>query len=240
MPPELHHIRGTGEPVFTDPDVLGRASSDSETMGVSGGECRPDGDDSVRARHNPPVAEDDFSFDDWPWAEAALASQGLDRLTAAERDAISAYAYNGYLHINDALWERIPMTAALERRIVLIRSGLAKYPLPQTVRVTREADAAVYGLTDEASAAALIDAEFAHDGFLSTTGASVPPRSRRHHDPVILDLLVPAGTPALRLGELSPIPREKELLVIDSCHYVVYGVSWDRARMIWVIQAVVM
>ncbi|MFI9507259.1 ADP-ribosyltransferase [Nocardia sp. NPDC052566] len=185
------------------------------------------------------MADDDFGFNEWPWADAALASQSLDRLTDSERDVISAYAHNAFQDVNDALWGQIPMTTALERRIKIIRSGLAKYPLPQTVRVTREAEAAAYGLVDEESAAALIDAEFTHDGFLSTSGTPVPPRSLRRRNPVILDLLVPTGTPVLRLGELSPVPREREVLLIDARRYVVLGVSPDRTGKIWVIQAIV-
>ncbi|MFI1919712.1 ADP-ribosyltransferase [Nocardia sp. NPDC020380] len=127
----------------------------------------------------------------------------------------------------------------MARRIALIRSGLAKYPLPQTVRVTREADGQVYGIVDEQSAAALIDEEFVHDGFMSTSGVAIPPRSMRHHPPVILDMLVPEGTPALRLGELSPVPREREVLLIDARSYVVVGAGMDEARNMWRIQAIV-
>ncbi|WP_297622232.1 ADP-ribosyltransferase [Nocardia sp.] len=185
------------------------------------------------------MAEDDFGFDEWPWAEAALAQQGPDRLTDEERDVIAAYAHNGFTDINDALWGQVPMTPALQRRIALIRSGLAKYPLPQTVRVTREADGQVYGILDEESAAELVDVEFIHDGFMSTTGVAVPPRSMRHRDPVILDLLVPAGTPALRLGALSPVPPEREVLLIDARRYVVIHTSMDTARNMWRIQAIV-
>ncbi|MEU0542930.1 ADP-ribosyltransferase [Nocardia sp. NPDC005978] len=185
------------------------------------------------------MAQDDFGFDEWPWADAALRGQGLDRLTDLERDVISAYTFNAFTEINDALWGQIPMNAETARRIAIIRAGLAKYPLPQTVRVTREADADVYDLTDEASAAALIDAEFIHDGFMSTTGTPTPPRSLRHRHPVILDLLVPADTPALRVGELSETPEEREVLLIDARSYVVLDVQWARARRIWVIQAMI-
>lgn len=52
------------------------------------------------------------------------------------------------------------MTPALAQRIERIRSGLRRYPLPTTVRVTRESEAAIYGLFDEASARALVNQEF--------------------------------------------------------------------------------
>ncbi|MEV4236283.1 MULTISPECIES: ADP-ribosyltransferase [unclassified Nocardia] len=175
-----------------------------------------------------------------PLAEVVLAGQGVDRLSSTERDVIEAYALGGYERINQAMRGQIPMTVELERRIETIRSGLQKYPLPEAVRVTRETDAAVYGLVDEESARALIDAEFREDGFLSTSGVAIPPHSTRHVDPVILDLVVPAGTPVLRLGELAEIAEEREVLIIDARSYFVVDVAFDSVRSMWRIYAVVM
>ncbi len=134
---------------------------------------------------------------------------------------------------------QIAMTAELERRIARIRSGLRKYPLPAMVRVTRETDAAIYGIVDEASARALIDAEFQEAGFLSTSGSASPPHSTRHTNPVILELVVPKGTPALRLGELAEFRLEREVLVVDARSYFVVGVTFDAARTMWHIRAIV-
>lgn len=185
------------------------------------------------------MTDEDYGFDEILLAEVALVGQGLGRLTPSERAAIQAYAFNGFEQINQALWGAIPMTRTLERRIETIRSGLRKYPLPMMVRVTREAEAETFGIVDEESAHELIYREFTHRGFLSASGAVVPPRSTRHTDPVILDLLVPAGTPALRLGELAEIPDEREVLVIDARSYFVVGVAMDPARNMWRIQAIV-
>ncbi|WP_157106228.1 hypothetical protein [Nocardia sienata] len=85
-------------------------------------------------------------------------------MTEVERDAIAAYALGGYERVNAAMRGLIPMTSALSSRISAIRSGLRRYPLPTTVRVTRETDAYLYGITDEQSAQALIDQEFAEPG----------------------------------------------------------------------------
>ncbi|WP_433525317.1 ADP-ribosyltransferase [Nocardia pseudovaccinii] len=191
-------------------------------------------------RNNPGVADAHDSFDAIPLAAAVLAGQSADRLNDTERDVIEAYALGGYERINQAMRETIPMTDELDRRIEAIRSGLRKYPLPQTVRVTRETEAAIYGLSDEASARALVDVEFREAGFLSTSGAAIPPHSKRHIDPVILDLIVPVGTPALRLGELAEIPEEREVLIIDARSYFIVDVAFDAARSMWRIYAVVM
>ncbi|TLF52901.1 hypothetical protein FEK31_27345 [Nocardia cyriacigeorgica] len=185
------------------------------------------------------VTDENDLFDGVPLAEAALAGQNLDLLSSSERDAIQSYALNGFERINRALWEQIPMTPTLAPLIDTIRSALMKYPLPAMVRVTRETEAHIFGIADDDSARALIYREFTHRGFLSASGAANPPRSRRHVDPVILDLLVPAGTPALRLGELAEIPDEREVLVIDARNYFVVGVGWDQARSMWRIQAIV-
>jgi hypothetical protein len=135
--------------------------------------------------------------------------------------------------LDDDSFEAVPLAES-------VRAGLRRYPLPATVRVTRETDAAVYGLTDEASARALVDAEFSEAGFLSTCGVATPPHSVLHVDPVILELIVPEGTPALRLGELAEVPEEREVLVIDAQSYFVVDVVRDTGRKIWRIRAVIL
>ncbi|MEC3920324.1 ADP-ribosyltransferase [Nocardia sp. CDC160] len=183
---------------------------------------------------------DDYGFSAIPLAEQALAEQGIDRLTARERDTIEAYAWSGFELINAAMRGLAPMTPVLARRIEVIRSGLRKYPLPTTVRVSRETEARLYGLVDEASAHDLVGEVFDEPAFLSTSAAANPPPAPgRHIDPVILDLIVPTGTPALRLGELAAFPLEQEVLLIDARSYVVVGVDRDPARSIWRIRAVV-
>ncbi|WP_433567114.1 ADP-ribosyltransferase [Nocardia sp. CA-151230] len=182
---------------------------------------------------------DDDDFQRTPLAEIALVGQDLTLLTSEESGAIRAYALNLFELVNDALWGHSPMTPVLQRYIGLIRSGLAKYPLSEAVRVTRESEAALYGIVDEDSAYALVEEEFTHEGFMSTCGLENPPRSSLHRDPVILDLIVPAGTPALRLGELAELPDEREVLLIDARSYYIVGVEWDTTRSMWRIQAFV-
>ncbi|MFE3262369.1 hypothetical protein ACFXPS_43860 [Nocardia sp. NPDC059091] len=65
---------------------------------------------------------------------------------------------------------------------------------------------------------------------MSTSGLEYPPPSMRRRPGVILDLIVPTGTPALRLGKLAPIKAEREVLLIDARRYIASGVEWDRAR----------
>ncbi|MFE3758991.1 ADP-ribosyltransferase [Nocardia tengchongensis] len=184
-------------------------------------------------------ADGEYGFSEIPLAERALAAQRLDKLTASEADVIHAYTCNAHDAINKTLWGQIEMTPANARRIRLIRSGLAKYPLPTAVRVTREAEAAEFGIVDEESAYSLIDDEFIHHGFLSTSGSADPPHSYARVNPVILDLIVAAGVPALRLGDLAEEPAEREVLVIDARTLFVVGVGWDGARSMWRIRAIV-
>ncbi|WP_280274102.1 hypothetical protein [Nocardia wallacei] len=111
---------------------------------------------------------DEYGFDEIPLAETALAGQLLDRLTASEADVIHAYTYDSHDVINKSLWGQIEMTPTNERRIRLIRSGLAKYPLETAVRVTLEVEAAEYGIVDQDSMYELVDEDIIHHGFLST------------------------------------------------------------------------
>ncbi|MGW4125676.1 ADP-ribosyltransferase [Nocardia sp. NPDC004711] len=120
---------------------------------------------------------DAYGFDEIPLAETALAGQRHERLTASEADVIHAYTHNAHDDINKALWGEIEMTPTNARRIRLIRSGLAKYPLETAVRVTREVEAAEYGIVDEGSAYSLVDEDIIHHGFLSTSGSANPPHS---------------------------------------------------------------
>ncbi|NKX90786.1 hypothetical protein HGA10_26215 [Nocardia coubleae] len=135
----------------------------------------------------------------------------------------------------------IPMTPPLARRVAHIRSGLRRYPLPQTVRVTREVDAWALGVdaSDAPSIASVIGEYFTELGFLSTSGLQFPPRSARHRNPVILELLVPQGTPALRLGELAEVRDEREILIIDVRTYLVANATFDERRRMWRIEAIV-
>ncbi|WP_162958834.1 ADP-ribosyltransferase [Nocardia yunnanensis] len=182
---------------------------------------------------------DEYGFDAIPLAETALAGQRPDRLTDSEADVIRSYTYNSHAAINKALWGEVEMTPAIEGRIRLIRSGLAKYPLERSVRVTREVEASEYGIVDADSAYALIDEDIIYHGFLSTSGSAKPPHSCTRADPAILDLVVQAGVPALRLGDLAEMPAEKEVLVIDARILFVVGVEWDGTRNMWRIKAIV-
>lgn len=175
-----------------------------------------------------------------PFAEMVLAGQGLDRLTTHERAVLEAYAGNGFERINQALRRQVSMTPELDQRIRTIRSALLKYPLPVRVRVTRETEAALYGLVDESSAQLIMNEVFEESGFLSTCVGPVPPRSRRHSQPVILDLIVPAGTPALRLADLSDVSDEREVLIIDARDYYVVDVEFDQQRKMWHVYAVIL
>ncbi|WP_194852935.1 ADP-ribosyltransferase [Nocardia sp. SYP-A9097] len=169
---------------------------------------------------------EDDAFQTTRLADTALTSQDHSLLTSEESGAIRAYAYNYFEQINAALWdggERSPLVA---RYIDLIRSGLAKYPLPEPVRVTREAVAADFDIFDEGSADALVEEEIRHRGFMSTCGLAYPPRSIRHRPAVIVDLIVPTGTPALRLGDLATVKEEREVLLIDARSYFISGVDW--------------
>ncbi|WP_459964001.1 ADP-ribosyltransferase [Nocardia sp. IFM 10818] len=187
---------------------------------------------------------DDDAFQTTRLADAALLDQDLSLLTSAEATAISAYAYNHFEQINAVLWgEEDKKTPLVVSHIELIRSGLAKFPLHEPVRVTREALAERFGLRgerdEEDQAQDLVEKQFLHRGFMSTSGLEYPPPSMRRRPGVILDLIVPAGTPALRLGNLAPIKSEREVLLIDARRYVASSVEWDQARSMWRIQGFV-
>ncbi|WP_194852785.1 ADP-ribosyltransferase [Nocardia sp. SYP-A9097] len=183
----------------------------------------------------------DPRFNETPLAYTALAGQNLDLLTSQEREVISAYSGDAYRDVNRAMRGEITMTPPLARRIALIRSGLRRYPIDHAVRVSRIVDAAFFDITDDASVHAILGEEFVEPAFLSTSGlATPPPTGIRAANPVIVDMIVPRGTPALRLGEIAEVPYEREVLIIDARTTLPVGVVRDEARNMWRIQAIVL
>lgn len=180
----------------------------------------------------------------FPYAFPASAQRSSDRLTAAERASIESYAYNGYERVNQALRGQRTMTPDIQVEVDRIRAGLRKYPLESDVRVTREVSGAVFDIGDEARAQAaaiesLIDEVFEEDGFMSTSMGPLPAHSTARRDPITLDLLVPAGTPAFAVGELSGAPLEHEMLIIDARRFQIIAARYDELQNRWRLYGVV-
>lgn len=172
----------------------------------------------------------------YAYASPASEQRSLNRLTQQERVAIESFATNNYERVNAALRQLREMTPDIQHEVDVIRAGLRKYPLDHDVRVTREVSGAVYGIVGPDAAEAvedIIGQVFDEPGFMSTSMAATPAHSERHEDPLTLDLLVPAGTPALAVGELSEYPMEREMLLIDARQYEIVGARYDQAQKRW-------
>jgi hypothetical protein len=179
------------------------------------------------------VTGPDDLFAGIPFAVPAAQQRSLDRLTGDERTAIESYALNGFDRINRALRGHLPMTPEIQAEVDRIRSGLRKYPLETDVRVTREVSGHVLSVTDETSAEAVVGRVFDELGFMSVTMAEQPANSSTHFEPLTLDLLIPASTPALAVGELTEIPLEREMLIIDARRYQILAARYDQAASRW-------
>lgn len=140
----------------------------------------------------------------------------IDQLGDEERAEVEAFTTGGFELVNGALRGHISMTPSLQLSIDTIRGALRRFPLEADMRVTREVGASDVGLATADAAPAKIGRKLYELGFLSTSMNQIPPHSTTHTDPIELDLLVPAGTPALAVGSLSDFPLERELLVIDA------------------------
>lgn len=155
----------------------------------------------------------------------------LRRLTQEERDAIEYYTGPGSIEINQALRGLRPMQPRIQHEADLIRAGLRKFPLPATVRLTRAAPLTALGVDTPDALSALVGERFRDRGFMST---SIRLNPGTPAGAVILDLIVPAGTPALRIvDELTDFPLEQEVLVIDARLMTVLGVVFDEAADRW-------
>jgi hypothetical protein len=63
--------------------------------------------------------------------------------------------------------------------------------------------------------------------------AQQPASSSTHVDPLTLDFIVPASTPALAMGELTEVPLEHEMLIIDARRYLIVAARYDSQTRRW-------
>ncbi|MET9329484.1 phage minor capsid protein [Tsukamurella sp. NPDC003166] len=175
------------------------------------------------AKLQTPTAAVRAKFDEVPLAGDVLRGQQSDRLTEHEKGTLESYAGLTSEQTNKALRGQIPMTPEIRERVETIRGALAKYPTAEAMRVTRELDGTTLNLTaNAASLDHLIGAQIVEDGFMSTSTRGVAPRRASRPEPIELELLVPPGTPALRLGMLNDFDAgESEALVMDGVTYVI-------------------
>lgn len=180
---------------------------------------------------------DDDPLQQFDYAVPAAQRQPLNRLADDERASIEHYALGGFERVNQALRGQTKITPGIQHEVDRIRAGLRKYPLRNDTRVTREVSGGVFGISAggdaQADVEALIGRVFDEPGFMSTTMSPVPAHSPQHRAPITLDLVVPAGTPALAVGALAGFPLEHEMLIIDARRYQILGARYDRDRGQW-------
>lgn len=126
------------------------------------------------------------------------------------------------------------MTPELERRIDLLRSAIDARPLTRTYRVTRTAETADLGLDGRTIDESLIGEWLREPAFMSTSGHRNPPYLMNRENPVILDLIVPEGTPAVAIDDSlttqEMVEKERELLLADGVRILIIGVRYDDER----------
>jgi hypothetical protein len=185
-----------------------------------------------------PVVGDDGDdllahFQSVPFANEYMFPAHHDDLTFEEEETLRHYALTGYSYINaylrgepvttepalpaDYESESLPSVHEIESEIASIRSALQKSRLKEDVRVSREIDGSSIDVADDKSAAASVGRVYDEPGFMSTCMTMHPPRLHSPDDfQLTLELIVPAGTCARALGDLSHFSdQEKELLIMD-------------------------
>lgn len=247
---KLEQRSGDGEnldaPIVEQRDRIAAATTARSAPGTAGaGQGGAGGsDDSPPTANGSPDEPEDGS--DWlegfPFAGRDVEHPDLSRLTQDEVDAIAYYASLGHDNINRTLEGDVPMTPETAGLIASIRSGLRKYPLPSTIRVSRETELTELGIDDYDQLARLRGQVIDIASFISTSVAPNPPRIRVRRQPVVLDLVVVAGTPALRIVASLAEPgqeHERELLLIDGRRLSVFGVVFDQSSRRWRVRAYV-
>ncbi|MFC9993660.1 ADP-ribosyltransferase [Nocardia sp. NPDC127526] len=238
-----------GDPAPPNSETPGSPSSDQNAAGQPSTDQAGTTNDSVdevigsendsTVDHAPANPLDDLNFPH-PWT----VRQDLTALTPAEFAELRSYAVGGYKAVNDALRGKGPMTEDIAERIELLRSALSKVSLNTTYRVSRSTEATDLGFTTSAEIdESLIGEWLTEPAFMSTAGFKDPPYLFKRQDPVILDIIVPEGTPAIAFDEAitesDMVMKERELLLADGLELQVFNVHYDTEQGVWRIQAVV-
>lgn len=228
-----------GEDVDAQLGEQQRLIEKTETAATSAGGSGSGSDEPPDA---PPAGGDDSGegFDETPFPGDDLDRPDYSLLTEDEKNQIAYYASAGAMRLNPAMRGEQPMTADLATMRDQIRSGLQKYPLPRTYRLSRWSDIAEFGISDYSQIQSVEGSTYRQLGFMSTSVNDYPPAVTYTANPVILELLVPAGTPALRItGQLADPDNEieREVLVIDARELTILSVVWDLTKKRWKVRA---
>jgi flavin-binding protein dodecin len=181
-------------------------------------------------------------FEGVPTAPESVTKPDLDLLTGDEENEIAYYTASSFKAINEALRAGRAETAGTSVRnsIAAIDSGLAKYPLPMTIRTSRGVTSRMFNVDSPEELANEVGSLFVENGFMSTTVDAVPdPGFFTNPDDVILSLVVPAGTPALFLRALSMASGENELLLARGRTLQIVKARYDQDLERWVVYATV-
>ena len=145
------------------------------------------------------------------------------------------YTGSGHKRINKWLRRgQIPGDTSVAAAVKDIDTVLAKNKLPQTTHLTRVVSLSkAFQLTGGADLETKVAGKLrTEDGFMST--------SRRPEfdmediaDPVVLDVIAPAGTPAAAIEDISKVPRQYEILLGRDLDYVIREPWYDQNAGVW-------
>ena len=114
-----------------------------------------------------------------------------------------------------------------------------KYPLAEDVILTRAVSYRFFEVESADQVAGVAGRSYTAGGFLSTSTNSWPPKDFLTEDAVVVQLYVPAGTPAVFVRELSEAPEENEVLLARGRSLTALSAAYDRKRGRWVIRCLV-
>ncbi|MEU0809993.1 ADP-ribosyltransferase [Streptomyces sp. NPDC005970] len=159
--------------------------------------------------------------------------QSLDRLTREERGAIGFYTGGHHGMINGPLRSGLPPDPEITELVALMDSALHKYRLSENARVCRIVGADAFGLEKASAVPELIGREVVEHGYLSTEFGRTPPFTIKPQEPVVLQVTVPPGTPALPVRSLTQVTTENELLLGRGLSYSILSSRYDERLRMW-------
>lgn len=138
--------------------------------------------------------------------------------------------------INRSLRGGLQASRRLRDTISNIDKALKRNRLPVPARVTRVVGIDAFGLSSPEQVSSLVGTFLDDPAFVSTT-LGTPPNVPVGGDAVLMDIRVPAGTPAAFVESITKYPGQLELVLPRNTSLVIHKIDRDNENNRWILHA---
>ncbi|BBZ65809.1 hypothetical protein MINS_12380 [Mycolicibacterium insubricum] len=155
-------------------------------------------------------------------------------LTGRRRQSVIGYTGDTHKRINGWLRRgQTPQDTWVAARMKDLDEVLAHNPLAAPTILTRTTELSTFGVTRQQGMSKVVGTARTELGYMSTTRFPDGGDTKKYIDPVRLTVLVPPGTPAAAIEDISKVPRQGEILLGRGQRYVVTAAAYDRTIGMW-------